>query len=297
METVTLGDGRQATYEVIGHGSPALMLPGGPGFASRYMRGTAELLADFLQIYLVDPHGSGGSTPPKQQNDYSPEGHARFYEEVRAALGLSQMAVIGHSFGATTALTYAALYPGSVDRCVAVAPYGLNSEIDTTRGGDVASEQEAMLGRHAGAAWYEEARFSWDSWSDRVHDADNADEVERVMIAVSPLYTAYPERAEVAAGLDRFAKDLRINLAALKAWEEGLYQQTDLRPLLGRIATPTLVIAGELDLICGPAQAVPISGAIAHAKLVLLPDCGHFPSFETTEQLRTEIITWMDTTP
>ena len=34
-----------------------------------------------------------------------------FYEDVREALGLPPVTVVGHSFGATTALTYAALLP------------------------------------------------------------------------------------------------------------------------------------------------------------------------------------------
>jgi len=73
-----LSDGREATYEVIGEGRPTLMLPGGPGFAAEYMRRDAELFSDVLQSYLIDPHGSGGSTPPADTTHYSPEGHARF---------------------------------------------------------------------------------------------------------------------------------------------------------------------------------------------------------------------------
>jgi proline iminopeptidase len=113
VPTVELGGGRRASYEVIGDGPPAMMLPGGPGLACAYMRSTAELFADVWQSYLVDPHGSGDSSPPSSPDDYSPEGHARFYDEVRSALGLEAVTVVGHSFGATTALTYAALYPES----------------------------------------------------------------------------------------------------------------------------------------------------------------------------------------
>src|SRR5262249_48071353 len=108
MRTVELEGGRQATYEVIGSGLPALMLAGGPGSAAAYMRTSARLFADVLQSHLIDPHGSGGSTAPADPADYSPEGHARYYEEVRQALGLGEVVVFGHSFGATTALTYAA---------------------------------------------------------------------------------------------------------------------------------------------------------------------------------------------
>ena len=110
-QTVELRGGRRATYQVIGDGEPALVLPGGPGLAAGYMRTAAELFADRWRCHLVDPHGSGGSSPPTDPAHYAPQGHVEFYEEVREALALPAVTVIGHSFGATTTLTYAALRP------------------------------------------------------------------------------------------------------------------------------------------------------------------------------------------
>jgi proline iminopeptidase len=123
-QIVALPGGRTASYEIIGSGRPALMFAGGPGFSAAYMNGDAWLLSDVLCSYLIDPHGSGSSTAPASPVGYSPEGHARFYEEVRQALALPGVVVLGHSFGATTALTYAALYPDSTASCVAVAAFG-----------------------------------------------------------------------------------------------------------------------------------------------------------------------------
>jgi pimeloyl-ACP methyl ester carboxylesterase len=290
---VDLGGSRQATYEVIGSGPPALMLPGGPGFSSAYMRGTARLFADVLESHLVDPHGSGGSTPPTDPADYSPEGHARFYEEVRAALGLGRVTVFGHSFGATTALTYAALFPDSIVRCIAVAAFGVGTEQDEAEGGGAAGEMEALIGRHRGSVWYEDAKRAWDSWTERVLATDDPGEVEEMMATVLPLYTAEPDRPDVAAALDEFKKDLEADLAAAKAWEGGLYQGIDLRPLLGRVRAPTLLVAGELDVICGPAQARPIAAALPNAELVMIPGCGHIPAVEAPDRFRAAVAGWL----
>jgi proline iminopeptidase len=291
---VDLGAGRQATYEVIGSGPPALMLPGGPGFSSAYMRGTALLFDDVLESHLIDPHGSGGSTSPSDPADYSPEGHVRFYEEVRAALGLGRVTVFGHSFGATTALTWAALHPDAVERCVAVAPFGVGTEHDEAEGGEAAGETEALIGRHRGSAWYEEAKAVWESWTERVLATDDPAEVEQMMATVLPLYTAEPDRPDVAAALDEFRNDLKADLAAAKAWEGGLYQGIDLRPLLGRVRTPTLLVAGELDIACGPAQAGPIADALPNAELVMLADCGHFPTVEAPNRFRAAVAEWLN---
>jgi pimeloyl-ACP methyl ester carboxylesterase len=113
-KVVELPGGRTASYHVIGDGTPTLMFAGGPGFTAAYMNGDAELFSEVLRAYLVDPHGSGSSTPPPDPARYSPEGHARFYEEVRQALRLPRIVVLGHSFGATTALVYAALFSDAV---------------------------------------------------------------------------------------------------------------------------------------------------------------------------------------
>ena len=143
-EVVGLSGGRTASYEVIGTGRPALMFAGGPGFSAAYMNGDAELLSGELCSYLIDPHGSGSSTPPADPAGYSPEGHARFYEEVRRALALRDVVVLGHSFGATTALTYAALYPLSTAKCVAVAAFGIGPDADVQEGGVAEAEAEAL---------------------------------------------------------------------------------------------------------------------------------------------------------
>jgi 2-succinyl-6-hydroxy-2,4-cyclohexadiene-1-carboxylate synthase len=109
---VTPPNGRIATYEVIGSGGESLLtFVGGPGLSARLMRADAELFAERFTCYLIDPHGSGGSTPPQDEIAYDPEGHARFCEEVRRALGLGSVSVHGVSFGGTVALTYAALFP------------------------------------------------------------------------------------------------------------------------------------------------------------------------------------------
>jgi len=128
-----------------------------------------------------------------------PRGHARFYEEVRQALALPEVVVLGHSFGATTALTYAALYPESTARCVAVAAFGIGPDADARQGGD--AEAEALLARHSRSPWYEAARPVMDSWTERLLAATDASEMEQMMVTVLPFYLAEPDRPEVAARL------------------------------------------------------------------------------------------------
>jgi pimeloyl-ACP methyl ester carboxylesterase len=125
-----------------------------------------------------------------------------------------------------------------------------------------------------------------DSWTERLLAATDAVEMEEMMATVLPFYLAEPDKPEVAARLAELTRVMKADLAAGQAWEGGLYQSVDLRPVLGRITSPTLIVAGDLDFICGPTQARPIAGGITGAQLVMLLGCGHIPSIEAPQQYR-----------
>jgi proline iminopeptidase len=290
---VELEGGRQASYEIVGTGDPLLLFMGGPGLPAEPMRADADLFSDRFCSYLIDAHGSGGSSPPADPSAYDHLGHARFYDEVRRALGLDRVSVGGVSFGGTVALTYAGLFPEQTAGCIAVSAFALGTEVDETEGGDAAAEMETLLQRHAGAEWFSEARAVWDSFTDRVLAAKDAAEVDEMLRILLPLYCAHPDRPDVAEALATFRSQVRCDLAAVKAWEGGLYQAIDLRPALADIACPTVVITGELDLICGPAQARRIAEAIPGADLVVVPGCGHFPAIEAPDVYRRAVLDWV----
>jgi 2-hydroxy-6-oxonona-2,4-dienedioate hydrolase len=288
-QTVDLGDGRQATLEVVGNGPPMFWFEGGPGLPARLSRPEAELFADSFSVYLIDPHGSGGSTPPADPSLYDHIGHARFYDEVRKALGLHQVSIAGMSFGGTVALTYTSLYPEATVRCIAVSAFAVGTEADD---GEAAAEMERMLSPHSGAGWYGHARRVWDEWTEQVLSATDAAQVDDMFHAVFPIYFAHPDPADVTVLIEWAGRELRTDLEALKAWEGGLYQGFDLRPMLATIARPTLVVSAELDPICGPAQARQIVAAVPRAELVIVPDCGHFPAWEAPEQFKAIVLDW-----
>ncbi len=286
-ESVMLSDGRRAAFEVIGNGPPLLYFQGGPGFSAALLREDAELLADRYAVYVIDPAGSGGSTPPADPAQYDHLGHARFYDEVRVALGVGPAAIMGISFGGIVALTYAALYPEATTRCICVSSRVVGEEGDSE---EAAAEMQTFLARHSGQPWYPEAREIWDEWTDRVLAAQDSREVDAMMAAVLPLYTADPDRPGVNAMIQEWRRDMKSDLAAVKAWESGLWQQIDARPLLAKIRCPTLILVGALDLICGPTQGQLIADNLPGAELLVVPDCGHFIPAEAPEAFRRAVL-------
>lgn len=285
-DLVELPDGRRASYEVIGDGEAVLYFQGGPGFSASLLRDDAELLSDRFAVHLIDPPGSGRSSPPEDPASYDHLGHARFYDEVRRALGIQRATVMGGSFGGLVALTYAALFPEATSRCIAIATRVAGAEV---AGEEAEEEMRAMLGRHDDAPWFAEAEETWNTWTERILAASDPREADEMMSLVLPLYTAHPDRPGVVRMIEVFRQEARSNLDAMKVWESGLYQRIDIGPLLVDVRAPTLVLAGELDLICGPTHARQLAEALPHATVEIIPDCGHMIPAEAPVEFKRAI--------
>jgi pimeloyl-ACP methyl ester carboxylesterase len=289
VSVVSLPGGRTAEYTEIGEGEPLLVFTGGPGLDAAAMQRHAELLETLFRSYVIEPPGSGRSSPPDDPSGYDHLGHARFYDEVRRALGLERVSVLGWSFGGTVALTYAAEYPDVVDRCIAVAPFAFGTDVDQ---GEAAAEMQRLLERHRDAEWYPEAIEVWDNWTERALAAEDAVTVEDMFRRALPLYAADPSRPAVAEEIEHYGASTRVNLDAVKAWEGGLYQSIDLRPLLPRVRARTLVVVGQLDPIAGPAQARAIAEALPRATIRTLPARGHLVAIEDAAGYCRAVMAW-----
>ncbi|WP_051084697.1 alpha/beta fold hydrolase [Kribbella catacumbae] len=113
MDLVRLSDGirlRTWTTGTATAAPPVILLHGGPGLWD-YLAPVASMLADLTVVHRFDQRGCGGSDP---SDDQTMRRHQDDIEELRRYWGHEQVVVIGHSFGAKLALTYAAAYPTHV---------------------------------------------------------------------------------------------------------------------------------------------------------------------------------------
>jgi proline iminopeptidase len=83
----------------------------------------------------------------------------------------------------------------------------------------------------------------------------------------------------------------RVNADATRQWESELWEHFDLRPKLGRITAPTLVITGADDFIAGPAAQE--FDALPDARRVVIEDCGHLTFVEAPEQFRKAVLSFL----
>src|SRR6266699_3785415 len=112
-------------YRVAGRAAagipPVVFLHGGPGQGSYHFAALAgPYLERSLRLVYFDQRGSGRSERPWTR-DYDMSTLVEDIEGLRRELGVDQLALIGHSFGGTLALEYAAKYPERVSALVFVA--------------------------------------------------------------------------------------------------------------------------------------------------------------------------------
>ncbi len=257
------GDGRTLTYRQLGHGPVLVCHPGGPGFSSTYFGDLAGLWERFTLV-MLNPRGTGASDRPADRRAYAIDDYVADLEELREHLGLERVMLLGHSHGGVVAQAYAAKHPGRVRRLVlssTLARFASDHESEMRAGMEKRSQQPWYPDAVAALEQEQEGRFTDDA------------ELSELVFRELPLYFARYGAAE-AGYLDTLRGET-VNSDALKLFNEEIFNTFDLRPSLGEVTAPTLVVTGDEDFICGPLCAEEVCAGIPAARQVVIGDAGH----------------------
>src|SRR5260221_11984697 len=94
-------------YVEMGHGSPLLIVHGGPGASHEYFLPWLLPLARTNRLIFIDERGSGRSERVEDVHQYTVENMVEDVEAVRTALGLGKISLLGHSYGGGPGHAYA----------------------------------------------------------------------------------------------------------------------------------------------------------------------------------------------
>lgn len=127
---------------------PLLLIHGGPGGMHSTFLDALEL-ADERMVVLYDQLDSGRSDRPDDPANWTVERFADEVDAVRTALGIARWHVLGHSWGATIALDYAARQPAGLAGLVLASPFisgkSWLADVNALRAGLPASVQDDLL--------------------------------------------------------------------------------------------------------------------------------------------------------
>ncbi len=260
-------------YRIVGNGAePLVLIHGGPGFTSDYLADDLQALAQTRSLFVYDQRGIGRSTLVSDSSALAAQRYVEDLEAIREHLGLGQMTLLGHSWGVVPATLYAMQFPERVRRMILVGT------IPAQRSG-LQRAFQAMAAARDSVTLRRMAELGGILQS----DPDNLVACrEYFQLWFTPFFgvreAAGRMRGDVCAGspesLANKQNVSRYTFASLGDW--------DWTPALGSVATPTLIIQGELDpLPIEDARAW--AAAMPNARLLQLDGIGHFPHVEAPD--------------
>jgi proline iminopeptidase len=270
IEIFTTPEGLTLSYERRGSGPLLVCHPGGPGCSAAEFRDFAGL-DDTFELVLLSPRGSAGSDPA---DDYALSSYAADVEALRRHLGVEQLDLLGFSHGGMVAMAYAAAFAARVRRLVLAATLAV-------WGDEANAAMEGMIEKRRGEPWFEGAQRAIEE--EQAAEFSTAEELVANTLRQAPLYFHRWE------GNERAGRELFSDFAyaePLHYFNTAEFPSLDLRPELRAIDAPTLVVAGDDDMIAGPVCADTMVAELRDGRLVTVADSGHFLYVEQPEAFR-----------
>ncbi len=278
MATVETHEGRIAVtggevwYRVVGDGPgiPLLTLHGGPGAGHDYLE-SLEALGDERSVIFYDQLGCGRSDKPDDTSLWRIERFVHEVDQVRGALGLEQVHLLGQSWGGWLAIEYMLSKPRGIVSLTLASTSASTAEFvraanqwidqlppdmrDALREGDRTGVYDSPGYQRAMLEFYERHVCRLKPWPDPMVRTGNNLEGNAVYLTMN--------------GPNEFTV-----IGSLKEW--------DRTARLGEITVPTLITVGRYDEI-SPSCAETLQRGIAGSEMHVFEQSGHCAHLEEPE--------------
>lgn len=253
----------------------AFIIHGGPGSDHSGFKPVMSPLSQAAQLVYFDHRGQGRSglaDPAGDPARFTLDDNVEDMEALRRYLGLGKIVSIGTSFGGMVAMAHASRYPDAVSQLILV--------VTAAHGGFIPRAQQIL--RERGTP--EQQRVCETLWAGAFRSQD---ELRHYYDVMGPLY-ALRHNPAAAAGTQGRAIHTPEPLNRAFA-PDGFLRSFDLRPELGRITAPTLILCGRHDWICPPEFSREIAGLIPGSRLIELANSSHSVRVDAPEELLREV--------
>jgi proline iminopeptidase len=247
-----------------GAGTPVVLLHGGPGNPSVYLK-SLEALGNERIVVRYDQLGAGYSDVVHDTSVFTIPHYVQELELLRRHLGVDRVHLYGHSWGATLAVEYYRAHPSHVTSMI-LAGETLDLPAFAANVRRIFAEMPESLSRavrqrSAGEA-YDTVAMQAAMRRFRSHFAHSPVAAEADTLA----RLSNPEISNYMNGTSPFAPT-------------GTLRQYDATPFLRQIKVPVLFIVGEFD-VAGPDNIRRHASVTPNSKLVVIPKAGHHTQWD-----------------
>ncbi len=268
---LTVPGGGAIWYRVTGEGTgtPVVLLHGGPGFTSHYLK-PFEDLGDDRQVVRYDQLGGGKSDTTSDTTLFTVPRFVAELDALRAALGITSWHVFGHSWGTMLAVEYYRAHPDRVRSLIFGSPVfdvpAYEAYADTLVRTLSDSSQRAV----------------------RAATGSGRFDTPGYQAAMNEFYGLYLFRQPVQVDLDSsFATFSRAVYGYMWGPSEfdatGTLRMFDVTDFLGRIRVPALVTVGEFDEV-GAALVKAHAAMIPGARYAVLAGAAHITPWDARDE-------------
>ena len=117
-------------YIAFGQGAPLVVLHGGPGASHDYFLPYLLPLARTHRLIFIDERGSGRSQRLEDPRAYTVENMVEDIEDLRIALHLGKISLLGHSCGGVLAEAYALKYQRNLNHLILNSTFANTKEMN-----------------------------------------------------------------------------------------------------------------------------------------------------------------------
>ncbi len=274
--------GEMIYYMIVGRGAPLFIVHGGPGASHDYFLPYLLPLARHNELVFIDERGSGRSQQLSDPSGYTVENMVEDVEDVRTALNLGKITLLGHSYGGVLAQAYALKYQKNLTHLILCSTFPSTKQMNDVfvkmkenmspelRAKIDGMEKDGLFG-HGDP--YRQGRYTDDymiaAWGEgyfpyiyQNHPDPNYDPIAQGV-------TAWALYREMWGSNGEFVID-------------GNLKTVEYVDQLPTIHVPTLILVGDHDE-CDPSLSKEMHQKIAGSKLIILPNSGHMTFVDQPE--------------
>lgn len=277
-------------------GAPIVVLHGGPGVPD--LRANVAALSPLTErgfdVYLYAQVGTGASTRLADPRGYGVGRDAADLDGLDHALGLGQMVLVAHSYGAAVAARYLTTHPDRVAAMVLISPQPLDPADNSPAGVTARLPLADRLGLYAqliaprALLGYGLLQIAPAAAHAYLPDAE-ADARNDALVQTSEPTLHCP-------GAPAVPPVRGTGFYAMQFPQSATARPPDLRPALTGLPTPTLIVKGSCDYLSWR-SAIDYRTRLPNATLLYLPGAGHNAHQDKPEAVRGEITAFLTHQP